>query len=294
MPRSIFLSYDSQDAAFIEFLGKELNKYNLRPLSVNLKINLDQDIFDPRKLAQVLPGCDQVIIVVSKAYAVSTWLLSESLAFFKLMDPGSSLRLAIIEDCDVPFHLRNLPSADFRDVDLESLGDRKSPKFAENLRKLRKATKDLVSHINKDPQAFIIMKFGDEGLDSIYENAIAPAFKGSGYTPVRIDKIPVVGSITTKTLEQIAKSDIVLADLTGGRPNCYYETGYAHALGKEMILTIRKRATKHFSLSVHQFIEWTEGEGLKREIMTRLEKIRKRKESFPDETAEGDATPASA
>jgi hypothetical protein len=294
MPRPIFLSYDSQDATFIEFLGKELNKNNLRPLSVNLKINLGQDIFDPRKLAQVLPGCDQVIIVVSKAYSVSTWLLSESLAFFKLMDPGSSLRLAVIEDCDIPFHLRNLPSADFRQVDLGSLGDRKSQKFAENLKKFRKATKDLVSHINKDPQAFVIMKFADEGLDAIYENAIAPALKNSGYTPVRIDKIPVSGSITTKTLEQIAKSDIVLADLTGGRPNCYYETGYAHALGKELILTIRKRSTKHFSLSVHQFIEWTDGDGLKRELMARLEKIRKRKESLPDELVEGEAGPPPA
>jgi nucleoside 2-deoxyribosyltransferase len=103
---------------------------------------------------------------------------------------------------------------------------------------------------------------------------------------VRIDKIPVSGSITTKTLEQIAKSEIVLADLTGGRPNCYYETGYAHALGKEMILTIRKRSTKHFSLSVHQFIEWTDADVLQREIMARLEKIRKRKELLLDEGSE--------
>ena len=37
---------------------------------------------------------------------------------------------------------------------------------------------------------------------------------------------------------------VVLADLTGERPNCYFEAGYAHALGKQLILTIRKGEPK--------------------------------------------------
>jgi hypothetical protein len=285
MSNAIFLSYDSQDAPFVELLSAEIKKYNLRILSINLKIDLKDDILDPRKLAQAMPGCDQVIIVASKAYTSSSWLLSESLAFFKLMDPGSSIRLALVEDCDLPFHLKSLPAADFRGIDLESLGDRKHPNHAEKMKMFGKATKELVAHINKNPQAFVIMKFGDESLDSAYKNAIAPALRESGYKPVRIDRVPVAGSITTETLQQIAKSEVVLADLTGGRPNCYYETGYAHALGKDVILSIRKRSAKHFSLRVHQFIEWDHAEGLKKQITARLERIHKQKGSLSEEGA---------
>lgn len=143
----------------MEVLCKELSRNNLSPLSINLKIHLGDDIFDPRKLAQALPGCDQVIIVVSKAYTISPWLLSESLAFFKLMAPGPSLLLAVVENCDIPFHLKNLPSEDFRGIDLQSVENPEDSKHTENTRKFRRAAKSLISHIDKDPQAFVIMRF---------------------------------------------------------------------------------------------------------------------------------------
>lgn len=291
MPKAIFLSYDSEDAGFVELLSAEIKRYNLRILSINLKIHLQDDILDPRKLAQAMPGCDQVIIVASKAYTSSSWLLSESLAFFKLLDPGSSIRLALVDGSELPFHLRSLPAVDFSRLDLESVGNRKHPSHTDNMKKFRKAARELVAHIDKEPQAFVIMKFNDDDLDSIYKTAIAPALRESGYRPLRIDRVPVAGSITSETLQQIAKSEVVLADLTGGRPNCYYETGYAHALGKDVILSIRKRSAKHFSLRVHQFIEWSDAEGLKKQITARLEKIRKQKDSLPEDGAEAEASP---
>lgn len=62
--------------------------------------------------------------------------------------------------------------------------------------------------------------------------------------------------ITNQIIEHIAESELILADLTGARPNCYYETGVAYALGKELILTIKKGERAHFDLSVYRFIEW--------------------------------------
>ncbi len=41
--------------------------------------------------------------------------------------------------------------------------------------------------------------------------------------------------IMEKILDQITESDIVIADITGGNPNVFYELGIAHSIGKPVI-----------------------------------------------------------
>jgi hypothetical protein len=48
--------------------------------------------------------------------------------------------------------------------------------------------------------------------------------------------------------ENIRKSRVVLADLTGRNANVFYETGIAHALGKEVILMARELEDVPFDL----------------------------------------------
>jgi len=124
-------------------------------------------------------------------------------------------------------------------------------------------------------QVFVIMKFGDKTLDSAYTEVFEPIIEQFKYKPLKIDEIQDSGSITNQILEEIAQSEIVLADLTGERPNCYYEAGFAYAIGKEIILTIHKGSSIHFDLAGHRFIEWeTEGE-LRRKLKNRFEAIKK-------------------
>src|SRR3972149_9074571 len=87
-------------------------------------------------------------------------------------------------------------------------------------------------------QVFVIMKFGSKELDSAYEGVIKPLVEAHALKSIRIDEIQDSGQITDQVLRHIAESKYILADLSGERPNCYYETGFAHALGKQMILTI--------------------------------------------------------
>lgn len=121
-------------------------------------------------------------------------------------------------------------------------------------------------------QIFVIMKFGDRHLDSAYLGAIKRVAEGEFEFPViRVDEIRDSGQIAGQVLDNISKSEIVLAELTGGRPNCYYEAGFAQALGKTMIFSIRQGEDIPFDLSGYRFIRWQTEEDLRQKLRQHLE-----------------------
>lgn len=125
-------------------------------------------------------------------------------------------------------------------------------------------------------QIFVIMKLNDEYLDSAYKGVIRPLGEEFNYKVIRIDDVEDSGMITAQIIETIAESEIVLADLTGARPNCYYETGVAYATGRELILCIKEDEEIHFDLSVNRFIIWRTESQLRTQLRQRLEAIASR------------------
>lgn len=119
-------------------------------------------------------------------------------------------------------------------------------------------------------QVFVIMKFDDQELDSAYEGVIEPVLREYGLESIRVDKLHDSGKINDQIIEYIATSKYILADLTGERPNCYYEAGFAHALGKELIFTIKQNEKIHFDLSGNRFIQWTTESDFRSKLKERL------------------------
>ena len=91
-------------------------------------------------------------------------------------------------------------------------------------------------------QAFVIMQIGNSQLDKVYEDAIAPALRDNNLNPNRVDKHNKGGLLKSEITGFIKKSDIIIADLTNERPNCYLEVGYAmgQELYSNLILTARE------------------------------------------------------
>jgi hypothetical protein len=139
-------------------------------------------------------------------------------------------------------------------------------------------SRSMIENSLREPinQIFVIMKIGDEILDSAYEGVIKPLGKEFGFKVLRVDEIQDSGDITNQIIENISKSRIILADLSKKRPNCYYEAGFAQALRKKIIFSIRKDESIHFDLSHYRFIKWKTEAEFRRELRKRLSSIKEK------------------
>lgn len=86
------------------------------------------------------------------------------------------------------------------------------------------------------PLVFMVMPFGNEDMNELYENFVEPALSKNGYACVRGDDIFGSQVIVDDVVSQIQNARVIVADLSGHNPNVCYEVGYAHALEKPVLL----------------------------------------------------------
>lgn len=79
----------------------------------------------------------------------------------------------------------------------------------------------------------------------------------------RADDIWESPSVIQDVVSLIDRSSIVICDCTGRNPNVFYETGIAHALGREVILITQAEADIPFDLRHLRYVQYlNNGEGL--------------------------------
>ncbi len=106
------------------------------------------------------------------------------------------------------------------------------------------------------PFVFVLMPF-DPSFDDAYQLGIKAAVEEAGAYCERVDEQFFDERILDRIYNQIAKADVIVSDMSGRSPNVFYETGYAHALGKRVILLTQNAADipfdlKHFPHIIYQ------------------------------------------
>lgn len=119
---------------------------------------------------------------------------------------------------------------------------------------MAKPTTDVESTQPK-PFIFVLMPF-ETAFDPIYDYGIKLACKSAGGHCERVDEQQFEGSILAHIYNQIAKADLIVADMTKRNPNVFYEVGYAHALGKHVLLITQEVADIPFDLKHYHHVEY--------------------------------------
>lgn len=124
-------------------------------------------------------------------------------------------------------------------------------------------------------QASAMMPFSS-GFSAVYQ-AIADAAAALGMRCNRADNIWENHTIIQDVVSLIDRSRIIICDLTDRNPNVFYETGIAHALGREVILITQHADDVPFDLRHIRYIKYlNNAEGLvelKRKLEDRLKTL---------------------
>jgi len=109
------------------------------------------------------------------------------------------------------------------------------------------------------PTCFISMQFGSKTLpdgrvldyDFLYREIIRPALEEIGFECHRLDDLMTGGSIWHKTMfAAVMSSDVMIADITSGNANVFYELGIRHALrrGRTILISAGGKEAANISL----------------------------------------------
>jgi hypothetical protein len=104
---------------------------------------------------------------------------------------------------------------------------------------------------------FLITPIGGEGTDQrkhadlVLGSLLEPALDTVKLRLVRADRIAKPGMITAQVIDHIVRSPLVIADLSFGNANVYYELALRHACRRPVVQIIR--SSDHLPFDVGQF-----------------------------------------
>ena len=119
-------------------------------------------------------------------------------------------------------------------------------------------------------ESFFVCPFDNKDIDHNYEFVVKPCVEKIQFAIHRADEISHTRTITDVIVSAINNARFVIADLTEEKPNCYYEVGYAHAIGKPVIILAKEGTPRHFDLAAHKWTYWDDYKDLKPKIEKEL------------------------
>jgi nucleoside 2-deoxyribosyltransferase len=127
-------------------------------------------------------------------------------------------------------------------------------------------------HPSSSGRCFVAMSF-DHSMDAAYENGIRPAVEDDAkYEACRVDRVHHLEKICDKIVNEIRRSQFIVADVSQHKPGVYFEAGFAMALNRPVIWTCREEDFDliHFDTRQYNHIKWTTPEDLRQQLADRI------------------------
>ncbi len=121
-------------------------------------------------------------------------------------------------------------------------------------------------------QAFVAMWF-DKKMTEIFEEGICPAIEADGITTAfRVDLSEHNNKICDQIIQEIRRSQFMVADFTGNRGGVYYEAGFAGGLGIPVIWIVHEDDLDdvHFDTRQYNHITYSTPEELRDKLKARI------------------------
>jgi hypothetical protein len=115
---------------------------------------------------------------------------------------------------------------------------------------------------------FVACSFNPD-MDPIFD-AVAAAATAVGLRAARVKDFHGDYRIMDRILSSIRAARLIVADLSGERPNVYFELGYARGLGKTVITIRRTSAVPHFDVQDWTCIEYIDSRPLEQQLQERF------------------------
>ncbi|MDR2945551.1 MAG: hypothetical protein LBV79_02230 [Candidatus Adiutrix sp.] len=122
--------------------------------------------------------------------------------------------------------------------------------------------------------AFIIMPI--DGSDPSIQDTLATIKRATEKYSInaeRVDEIEHSGKITDMIIEKIQKARFIICDITHERPNVYYELGYAHAYGKDVVIIAKEDTRIHFDCKDYNVILFRGFTNLQERLEARIKEL---------------------
>lgn len=116
---------------------------------------------------------------------------------------------------------------------------------------------ELRKGLSESKIAFMAMPFDDSQLDDLYLK-MKKAVEQTGFSLERLDEGQPAGLIDDHLRVKIHRSKFMIADITGGNKNVFWEAGYADGLGKAVIYTCKKGEKPPFDTNHQLTVFWEE------------------------------------
>lgn len=100
----------------------------------------------------------------------------------------------------------------------------------------------------EDDLCFVLMPFGPEDLQIVYQDFVKPTVERAGLRCARGDDIFGSNAIIEDVWAGINRARFVVAELTGKNPNVFYEVGICHTVGKDVIFLAQSMEDVPFDL----------------------------------------------